>query len=292
MRIPLLLASWSLFFLTGCYYPDRGFHESSFDLMMEKRLPKPFDPNGKIAPKGYTAKIEFYSETSQINVRLVVFDPNRKKIFDEMGTSWWHPSGSYQGRGHLEYPSHTVILINGIKDILEHRESGPILYLTDDEKLWKYSQKVDSRSEIKTNKAEVLAIAKEAVIKNEEWSDRADFETPSEALARFDGVSAKTENPLKGDLFTGIGREVAFRHQIALIPLILDKSNEWEGEEGLLYMPIVLNLPLDDAIKEFQKYLKGPDKEKALWAREFLIEIEAYLAATLKKVSPLLEKAH
>jgi hypothetical protein len=85
---------------------------------------------------------------------------------------------------------------------------------------------------------------------------------------------------------------VAFRHQIALIPLILDKSNEWEGEEGLLYMPIVLNLPLDDAIKEFQKYLKGPDKEKALWAREFLIEIEAYLAATLKKVSPLLEKAH
>ena len=148
MRIPLLLTSWSLIFLTGCYYPGRGFHESSFDLKMEERLPKPFDPDEKIAPKGYTAKIEFYSGNSQINVRLVVFDPNRKKIFDEMGTSWWHPSGSYQGSGHLEYPSHTVILINGIKDILEHRESGPILYLTDDVKLWKYSQKDDSRSEI------------------------------------------------------------------------------------------------------------------------------------------------
>jgi len=115
---------------------------------MEERLPKPFDPDEKIAPKGYRAKIEFYSGNSQINVRLVVFDPNRKKIFDEMGTSWWHPSGSYQGSGHLEYPSHTVILINGIKDILEHRESGHILYLTDEVKLWKYSQKDDSRSEI------------------------------------------------------------------------------------------------------------------------------------------------
>lgn len=146
MRIPLLLTYWSLIFLSGCYYPGRGFHESSFDLKMEKRLPKPFDPDGKIAPQGYSAKIEFYSGNSQINVRLVVFDPNRKKIFDEMGTSWWHPSGSYQGRGHLEYPSHTVILINGIKDILEHRESGPILYLTDDEKFWKYSQKDDSSS--------------------------------------------------------------------------------------------------------------------------------------------------
>ena len=82
MRIPLLLTSWSLIFLTGCYYPGRGFHESSFDLKMEKRLPKPFDPDEKIAPKGYTAMIEFYSGNSQINVRLVVFDPNRKKIFD------------------------------------------------------------------------------------------------------------------------------------------------------------------------------------------------------------------
>jgi len=116
-------------------------------------------------------------------------------------------------------------------------------------------------------------------------------ETPSEALARYDGVSVKTDSPLREELFTGIGREVAFRYQTALIPLILDKSIGWEGEEGLLYMPIVLNLPLDDAIEELQKYLKGTDKKKALWAREFLIEIEAYLVETLKKVSPLLEKA-
>jgi hypothetical protein len=112
-------------------------------------------------------------------------------------------------------------------------------------------------------------------------------ETPSEALARFDGVSAKTDNPLRGNLFTGVGREIAFRYQNALIPLILDKSEKWEGEEGLLYLPIVLNLPLDESIKEFQRYLKGPDKRKALWAREFLIEIEAYLVESLKRVSPL-----
>lgn len=112
-------------------------------------------------------------------------------------------------------------------------------------------------------------------------------ETPSEALTRFDDVSSITESSQRGELFTGIGREIAFRHQKTLIPLILDKSEKWEGEEGLLYLPIVLNLPLDESIEDFQHYLKGPDERKALWAREFLIEIEAYLVESLKKVSPL-----
>jgi hypothetical protein len=146
MRIPLLLTSWCLVFLSGCYYPGRGFLESAFDLKMESRLPKPFDSDGKIAPSGYTAKVEFYSplpQNDQKNVRLAIYDPNGKKIFDEMGASWWHPSGSYQGGGKSELPTHTVISINGITDILEKREIGPILYLTDDEELWKFPQKAE-----------------------------------------------------------------------------------------------------------------------------------------------------
>lgn len=142
MRIPHLLTSWCLIFLSGCYYPGRGFLESTFDLKMEARLPKPFDPDGKIAPEGYTAKVEFYSPlNSQNNVRLTICDPNGKTVFDEMGSSWWHPSGSYQGRGKSELPTHTVISIKGITDIVEHRETGPVLYLTDDEELWRFRQK-------------------------------------------------------------------------------------------------------------------------------------------------------
>ncbi len=40
----------------------------------------------------------------------------------------------------------------------------------------------------------------------------AQAETAAEALARFDSVSAKTDNPLRKDLFTGIGREIAYRY--------------------------------------------------------------------------------
>ena len=108
---------------------------------MESRLPKPFDSVGKIAPSGYTAKVEFYSplpQNSQKNVRLEIYDPNGKKVFDEMGSSQWHPRGSYQGRGKSELPTHTVISINGVTDILEKRERGPVLHLTDDEELWKF----------------------------------------------------------------------------------------------------------------------------------------------------------
>jgi len=118
----------------------------------------------------------------------------------------------------------------------------------------------------------------------------ASAETAAEALARFDRVSAKTENPLHKDLFTGIGREIAYRHQTRLIPLILQKSDQWKGEEGLLYLPIVLNLPLEDAMVAFTGYTKGSDEKKALWAREFLIEIEAYLSENLKKVGQSLER--
>ncbi len=78
--------------------------------------------------------------------------------------------------------------------------------------------------------------------------------------------------------------------QTELIPLILQKSDKWEGEEGLLYMPIVLNLPLEDAIAAFTGYTKGTDEKKALWAREFLIEIETYLSENLKKVGESLER--
>ena len=149
MRAPLLLTAWCLVFLSGCYYPGRGFLESAFDLKMESRLPKPFDSEGEIAPGGYMAKVEFYSplpQNGQNDVRLVIYDPNGKKSFDEMGSSWWHPSGSYQGIGKSELPSHTVISIKGLTDILEKRESGPILYLTDDEELWKLAQKAEPSS--------------------------------------------------------------------------------------------------------------------------------------------------
>lgn len=74
-----------------------------------------------------------------------------------------------------------------------------------------------------------------------------------------------------------MGRRFAQVHGIAIIDPIMEKSKFWKGEEPLLYMPIVLALPLDDAIKKFGEYMKSEDKRQKLYAREFLVEIEMHL---------------
>lgn len=116
----------------SCYDPMSGFRESAFTLELDSRLPRSVDGKGTVDPKGYRARVEFYSS----GVRLVVVDPHGRKMYDHMGASSWHPIHASEQNPGLKYPCYTVISIDGVKDILEHREEGPVLHLTDDPKLW------------------------------------------------------------------------------------------------------------------------------------------------------------
>jgi hypothetical protein len=101
---------------------------------MESRLPKFIDPTGTRSPAGYTARVEFYDSAKP--VRVIVTDPQHHTIFDQRGTFRWHPRDSYQDRGEIVYPSHTVVSFPSGEDIFEQRAAEPVLYLTDDPTLW------------------------------------------------------------------------------------------------------------------------------------------------------------
>jgi hypothetical protein len=123
--------------LCGCYTPGRGYLESRFDLVMDARLPKFFDTSGQISPRGYKARVELYSSdsTPESSARVMIVDPSGRTVFDKQAKSWWHPlDDKDRPAGH--FPNHTVVSFDGVLDIFEQRRMEPLLYLSDDRKLW------------------------------------------------------------------------------------------------------------------------------------------------------------
>ncbi len=121
--------------LSACYVPGRGYPESQFDLVLDSRLPKFFDPTSRISPVGYKARSEYYSSPS--SVRVIIYDPSGHKVFDKQDKFWWHPKSPQLGQGKPPtYPQYTVVSFDGIVDIFEQRAAEPIEHLSDDPELW------------------------------------------------------------------------------------------------------------------------------------------------------------
>lgn len=119
--------------LYGCYVPGRGYAESQFDLVLDSRLPKFFDPAGYISPAGYKARVEYYS--SPESVRVIIYDPSGHKVFDKQDKFSWHPLDDKEHPA-AHYPNHTVVSFDGIVDIFEQRKAEPFEHLSDDKTLW------------------------------------------------------------------------------------------------------------------------------------------------------------
>src|SRR6266446_4220405 len=95
LRVTGLIAITTV--LSACYVPGRGFAESQFDLVLYSRLPKFFDPTGRISPAGYKARVEYYS--SPDSVRVIIYDASGHKVFDKQDKFWWHPKSPQPGQG-------------------------------------------------------------------------------------------------------------------------------------------------------------------------------------------------
>jgi hypothetical protein len=119
--------------LSACYVSGRGYLESNFELILENRLPKFFDPGGHISPAGYKARVEYYS--SPESVRVIIYDPSRHKVFDKQDKYFWHPMDDREHPA-AHYPNHVVVSFEGAVDILEQRRAEPLEYLSDDKALW------------------------------------------------------------------------------------------------------------------------------------------------------------
>ncbi len=129
-----LAVTTALLVVSSC----KRFPESQFTLRMESRLPKFIDSSGARSPRGFTARVEFYS--SPDSSRVIVVDPQHRVIFDQRGGFRWHPRDSYQGRGEIAYPSHMIVSFPSGDDIFEQRAPEPILYISEDPALWQSLQ--------------------------------------------------------------------------------------------------------------------------------------------------------
>jgi len=125
--------------LLACYVPGRGYAESQFDLVLDSRLPKFFDPTGRISPAGYKVRVEYYSSAADESpsVRVIIRDPLGRTVFDKQDKCWWHPKSPQPGQGKdPTYPQYTVVSFDGVVDIFEQRAAEPIEHLSDDPDLW------------------------------------------------------------------------------------------------------------------------------------------------------------
>jgi hypothetical protein len=123
-----------LILLCSCN-PRYGFIESDFRLSSESRLPKWVDIPSGYSRQDLTMTITFYTHPFLSKVKMVVYGPGpeHKVINETIGDQWYHPITKKQP-GYV-YPRYIIISVNGIKEIFEHKERGPILWITDDPKI-------------------------------------------------------------------------------------------------------------------------------------------------------------
>jgi hypothetical protein len=121
---------------TGCEW----FPESTFELASESRLPKWIAlPPGLtradvsttmsyyIMPWGTSATFTLRDKKGQVLTKI------KGKVKDSEPLYLKHPPPGFPPG----YPSYSVITVNGITDIIEHRKPEPMFYITDDPAVWK-----------------------------------------------------------------------------------------------------------------------------------------------------------
>lgn len=117
-----------------------GCAESNFDISKESRLPKWFAIPAGMTRADLTVKLDYYSLPEQSVFTL--YDKIGKKLSVKKGKRY----GGYIAPKELKnpppgfpkgYPAYEIIIVDGIIDIVEHRQMEPIFYMTDDPAVWK-----------------------------------------------------------------------------------------------------------------------------------------------------------
>lgn len=112
-----------------------GFAESNFELSKDSRLPKWFTIPDDLSRDQITMTIDYFlGEPVKIKARGPL--PFRRIIYKKIGQSRLHPDTekSFIPGVGFEYPSYTIITIDGVSEVFEQREMNCVLYITDDPK--------------------------------------------------------------------------------------------------------------------------------------------------------------
>ena len=122
--------------IVGCEY----FPESTFELASESRLPKWIALPQGLTRADVSITMSLYDSLWGCDVKIILQDKKEQTLSTVYGEE--------KGRGPLYlkhppqgfppgYPAYEVITVNSITDIVEHRKSEPIFYITDDPAVWK-----------------------------------------------------------------------------------------------------------------------------------------------------------
>lgn len=130
--VVLAAASLTLF---GCEY----FPESTFELARESRLPKWFSLPPELSRSDVTVTMNYYVRSSGRTSTFILHDTKKQKLAEVNGTQkGLEPLKLKNPRPGFPpgYPSYEIITVNGITEIIEHRQMEPIFYITDDPAVW------------------------------------------------------------------------------------------------------------------------------------------------------------
>jgi hypothetical protein len=117
--------------MLGCNY----FAESNFELAHDSRLPKWFMQPSGLSRSEVTVTMSYYISPSGRTAVFTLLDTKGHKISELNGiVKGIEPVRLKDQQSHLvpDYPLYEIVTVNGITEIIEHRQSEPIFYITDD----------------------------------------------------------------------------------------------------------------------------------------------------------------
>lgn len=121
--------------LAGCS-PTRGCAESNFDLAPESRLPRWFSLSPGRGRSDVTVKMTYFvGLIGGTTANFVLRDSEGHKLVEVEGRVRDDQPLTLvpdPGTGPLPYPNYAIVTIDGVTEFIEHREKGPLFYVTDD----------------------------------------------------------------------------------------------------------------------------------------------------------------
>lgn len=132
-----LILGLLLGFCIICFHPAIGiFSESSFTLSPDSRLPKWLTIPPGLARKDITVEIFYYAPPpfirSNFKAILTGPPPENKILSKKVGVQHKHP---HYANDRSRYPTYNIAEVDGIKELIEHRQREPIFYISDDPQL-------------------------------------------------------------------------------------------------------------------------------------------------------------
>jgi hypothetical protein len=122
--------------INGCEY----FPESTFKLANESRLPKWFALTPSLVRANVSVEMSYYAKPWGSSATFVLQDARNGILRKASGklacTEPFHVKNAPQ-RFATGYPAYEPMTVNGVTEMIEHRRTETVFYITDDPVAWK-----------------------------------------------------------------------------------------------------------------------------------------------------------